>query len=164
MYQDAGSGAAAPKKKGGCLKWGGIGCGVILALIVIIAIFAWTQRHRFMEWAGGKMKEAILQALPEDFDHAEATRVLEEFWIAIEEDRIDESAGQQLGTKFQTAFQDGELSAEEAEELLEFMRETAGLDTKDPYAEEEQQYEEEGWEEDEPADTAEEAAGEATEL
>lgn len=165
MYQDAGSGAAAPKKKGGCLKWGGIGCGVIIVLVIIIAIGVWTQRAKIMGWAGEKMKAAILQALPEDFDHVEATRVFEEFWVAIEEDRIDEAAGQQLGTKFQAAFQDGELSAEEAEELLDFMRETAGLDPKDdPYAEEDQQYEEEGWEDDATSEAVEEAAGDATEL
>lgn len=164
MYQDAGSGAAAPKKKGGCLKWGGIGCGIIVVLIIVLAIGLWTQRVKLMNWAGEKMKAKILEALPEDFDHVEATGVMEEFWTALKEDRINEADVQQLSTRFQTAFQDGVLSNEEAEELMDFMREKIGLDTEDPYAGEEQQYEEQGWEEDDPADISEEAAGDATEL
>ena len=160
MYQDAGSGAAAPKKKSGCLKWGGIGCGVLFLLIIILAVGAWTQRHKFMEWAGEKMRAEILKALPEDFNQAEATEVMESFWNALKEDKVTEADVKQLTTRFQTAFQDGELSNEEAEELLNFMREKVGLDV--PADMEEPR--EEGWEDDEAAGEAEATADGATEL
>jgi hypothetical protein len=162
MYQDAGSGMpAAPKKKGGCLKWGGIGCAVIVVLLVILLVGLYTQRHKFLNWAGEKMKAEILKALPEEFNQAEATEVMEGFWIALKEERINEADVQQLVNRFQTAYQDGALSTEEAEELLDFMREKAGIE---PPAEVEPPYEEEGWEDDVPAETAEEPAGDGTEL
>ncbi len=110
------------------------------------------------------IKKAMLDALPEGVEAAEAEMVMEEFWAAIIEGRIDDSVGEKLGTKFKTAFDDGVLTTEETEELLEFMKEASGQDTEDPYAEEEPQYEEEGWEEDEPAGTAEEPARDVTEL
>jgi hypothetical protein len=66
---------------------------------------------------------------------------------------------QQLSTKFQTAMQDGVLSGEEAEELLDFMREKAGMED-DPAVEEAPDAPEEGWEEDTPA----EAEAAATEI
>ncbi len=160
MYQDAGSGAAAPKKKSGCLKWGGIGCGVLVVLLIIVMVGLYTQRHKLLNMLGEKMKTEILKALPEGFNHQEATQVLEEFWLAVEEDRVDEAKAQQLGTRFQAAFQDGALSGEEAEELLDFMREAAGIE---PSVGEDPQLEE-GWEDDEPAAEAEAADAGATEL
>lgn len=164
MYQDAGSGAAAPKK-GGCLKWGGIGCAVLLIIVIIALGIAYSKRGAIMEWFGDKMKQAVLQALPEDFPEAEALDTIDAFWTAIKEDRLQPSDMQELQAKIQSAQADGDFSEEEAIELIRFMREKVGLDDKDdPYGEEDQQYEEEGWEEDVPADSAEEAAGDATEL
>jgi len=164
MYQDAGSGAAAPKKKGGCLKWGGIGCAVLLLIVIIIAGVGYAKRGAIMEWFGEKMKTALIEALPEDFPKEQALETIEAFWSAIKEDRLGPSDMEELSSRIQAAQADGNFSEEEAMELLQFMREKIGLDTEEPYAGEEQQYEEEGWEEDDPADTSEEAAGDATEL
>jgi len=81
-----------------------------------------------LEVAEEKTREQIMQALPEGCDQAETEMVIGEFWDAIKEGRLSEEDGRQLGTKFQTAFQDGELTENEVDELLEFMRDAAGLE------------------------------------
>ncbi len=160
MYQDAGAGAAAPKKKGGCLKWGGIGCGVIVVILIIVMAVVYTQRGKLLNMAGDWMKNQILEALPEGFDTAEASEVMEAFYNGLKEEKVTEADIQQLSSKFQAAMQDGSLSNEEAEDLLNFMREKAGLDAPADMDEPL----EEGWEEDEPVGEAEATAADATEL
>jgi hypothetical protein len=165
MYQDAGSGAAAPKKKGGCLKWGGIGCAVLLIIVIIAVGIVYSKRGAIMEWFGDKMSAVLVEALPEDFPEAEALDTIDAFWTAIKEDKLQPSDMQELQAKIRAAESDGDFSGEEAIELIRFMQEKVGMDTKeDPYAGTDQQYEEEGWEEDEPAGTTEEEAGDGTEL
>lgn len=169
MYQDAGSnmapGAPAPeKKKGGCLKWGGIGCAVLLLLIIIAGVIGYTQCGKIVEWFGAKMKEALIEALPEDFPRAEAVETIDAFYDALKEDRLQASDMQELQTRIQAAQADGNFSEEEALELLEFMREKVGLEPLGAGEEEAPQEVEPGWETDEPAEAAGETAGGATEL
>jgi len=103
MYQDAGSGVAAPKKKGGCLKWGGIGCAVLLLIVIIALGIVYAKRGAIMEWFGDKMKQALIQALPEDFPQEEALETIDAFWTAIKEDRLQPSDMQELQSKIQAA-------------------------------------------------------------
>jgi len=168
MYQDAGSnmaaGAPAPaKKKGGCLKWGGIGCAVLLLLIIIAGIIGYTQCGKFVEWVGAKMKEALIEALPEDIPREEAVETFDAFINAIKEDKLQPSDMQELQTRVQAAQADGEFSPDEAMDLLQFMREKVGLEPLE-LGEEAPDEVEPGWETDEPAEATGEAAGEATEL
>jgi len=170
MYQDAGSGAAAPQKKSGCWKWGCIGCGgltvIILILVVVIGGYALKQASssisEFMSDPKGAMiklastpiKKAMLDALPEGVEPADVEEASEAFWAAIMSGDVDNSVGEELGQKFQSAFQDGVLTPEETGDLLEFMREVGGLEADDPAAEEVPDVPEEGWEEDAPAEAA----------
>jgi hypothetical protein len=163
MYQDAGSGSAAPKKKGGCLKWGGIGCAVLLLLVIIVGGTLYAKRGAIMEWFGDKMKQAMIEALPEDFPQEKALETIDAFWSAIKEDRLQPSDMQELQSRIQAAQSDGDFTEEEAMELIDFMREKVGLDKEEPIVEEDP-YDEQGWEEDAPADTEGEAAAAATEL
>jgi len=153
MSQDPGSGTGqtipvtptgvGEKKKGGCLKWLGIGCGVLIVLLIIIFVIGYTQRDRLkgllLDFGKGKIREVVMQTLPAEYSAAEAEQIITAFWDSIKEGSLSEEEGQKLGSMFQNAFQDGELSEEESRELLEFMKEAAGLEDEtstpdDPYS------------------------------
>lgn len=112
--------------KKGCLKWGGIGCGAVVAILIIVAVVLYMNRGKIMDFFGEKMKESVMQSLPADYPEEEAEAIFNRFWTAIKEGRLSEEEGQKLGELFRNASQDGTISGDEALDILDFMKEAIG--------------------------------------
>ena len=105
----------------GCL----IAVIVIIAIAVIIAAILYLNRGKLIGIAMDKMVEQIMANLPPDYDEAMARQTIDEFILAVNEGRVEKEEFEEIGTILQTSMADKKLETEEADQLMDALREAA---------------------------------------
>lgn len=113
------------EKKGGCLKWLLIGCGVLVVIAIILVVLGFIFGPKLAMWGLGKLKEPVVAALPVE-DKDEAQERFQQFFEDLMSDQVDQAKAQEIIGGIQAALADQTVSEEEAQEILDKLRALQG--------------------------------------
>ncbi len=109
------------KEGGGCLKWGLIGCGGLVAVVLIVAVVLFmfkTQIKNFaINWSVNKIQKKVEKKLPEDMDRKKLKERFDKLKLSLKKGTINWEATKEISNHVTESLKDGEFDKKEIKEL-----------------------------------------------
>ena len=83
------------------------------------------RRGKLAELGKGMVREQIVTVLPAE-ERDEAAQVFDSFWDDMMSGNLDQAAAEKWGEMLQQASGDGEITADEAREIIDYLRDVQG--------------------------------------
>jgi ABC-type transport system involved in cytochrome bd biosynthesis fused ATPase/permease subunit len=97
-------------------------CAIIAVIIIAMAVVCYVYKDELIEAGLSKMTESLstelIKDLPEGVTEMDVTNLMDEFKLAIKEQKVDQFELQQLSGSFQKIMEDKVITKDEGKDII----------------------------------------------